>query len=66
MNWRQEGIKAALTFAIFVGAAFVATGGENPVDDWSGWVTGVVLAGSRVAVSSLVASLATWQASRRA
>ena len=64
MNWRQEGIKAGLTFGIFIGSAFMLTG-DNPVDSWSGWGIVTVLAGIRVAVSSLVASLATWQASRK-
>ena len=63
MNWRQEALKAGLTFVIFVGSAFVAT--PETMDDWQGWAIGMVLAGSRVAVSSLVASPATWQAGGR-
>ena len=63
MNWKQEAIKAALTFAIFVGGSFAAT--PETMDGWQGWAVGVVLAGSRVAVSSFVASLATWQAARK-
>lgn len=61
--WKQEAIKAGLTFAIFVGSAFALT--PETMDDWQGWGIATVLAGSRVAVSSFVASMATWQASRK-
>jgi len=54
MNWRAELYKAAITFAITVGASFALT---QDVTDWQTWAIATVLAASRVAVSQLVAAI---------
>ena len=60
INVKQELVKAVITFLIYLGTEFVATASlANPITDWSVWVVGVILAGSRIVVSQLVGVLMT-------
>lgn len=55
-KWRQEGIYAAITFAVYVLGEFLLTD-ETVVNDWQGWVVGVLLGGARVVAAAVIPRL---------
>lgn len=62
-KWKEEFLFAAAVFIVYMGTAYVATG-EQPVTDWGEWLTGTVVAASRVAVAALINPLARWISQR--
>lgn len=62
-NFKNYALKAAeevqwavLIFLLYVGGAFVLTG-DSPVSDWGEWFQVTSLAGARLAIGSLIATL---------
>lgn len=62
-KWKEEFLFAAAVFIVYMGTAYVATG-EQPVTDWGEWLTGTIVAASRVAVAALINPLARWMSQR--
>lgn len=62
-KWKEELLFAAAVFIVYMGTAYVATG-EQPVTDWGEWLTGTIVAASRVAVAALINPLARWMSQR--
>lgn len=62
-KWKEELLFAAAVFIVYMATAYVATG-QQPVANWGDWLTGTVVAASRVAVAALVNPLSRWIASR--
>lgn len=56
-KWKEELLFAAAVFIVYMGTAYVATE-QNPVSDWGEWLTGTVVAASRVAVAALINPIA--------
>lgn len=63
-KWREELFYAAAVFLVYMATAYVATG-EQPVTDWGEWLTGTIIAASRVAVAALAGPLIGYIQSRR-
>ena len=61
-KWRQEGMYAAITFLVYVLGEFVLTD-STVVNDWQGWVVGVLLGGARVVAAAIIPRLTSLIAS---
>ena len=57
--WKEELIWAAITFAVFMGGAFIATD-STPVEGWGAWAGATSMAGLRVVVVGLVKTGSKW------
>ena len=55
-KWRQEGLYAIITFAVYVLGEFLLTD-ETVVNDWQGWAVGVLLGGARVVAAAIIPRL---------
>lgn len=62
-KWKEEILYALAVFVVYMGTAYVATG-EQPVTDWGEWLTGTIVAASRVAVAALINPIARALAQR--
>lgn len=62
-KWKEEILYALAVFIVYMGTAYVATG-EQPVTDWGEWLTGTIVAASRVAVAALINPIARALAQR--
>lgn len=62
-KWKEELFYAAAVFIVYMATAYVATG-DQPVTDWGEWLTGTVVAASRVAVAALINPVAHWASQR--